>query len=173
MASRARTLVALASLCAALALSACGDGEDSSTSSGAAGTAPAVTLAQFQVQADAICEQANARRAAAGQHPNFDPQRATPAELKDAVGFLSVNLDVAKAEAGKLAALGLPEGHETEVQNLLGTLQGRTVAEFSDAVEAARNGDKATFLQGLTKVEQASRKANALADQLGLEVCGK
>jgi hypothetical protein len=134
--------IGVIALVAALALAAAGCGGDDET------TAEPLTKEEFITQADEICTEGNEELATEEQP---DPENLD-AFITDT---LAPNL---QEQHDGIAALGVPEGDEEEIESLLDNLQ-----EGIDALEEDPN----TLTEGGPFVE-----VNRQATEYGLQVCG-
>ncbi len=137
---------------AALALVVAGCGGSGSDS---------LTLDEFKTQADAICAQYDEKFSALG-----DPQ--TPAEAADLVregkGIASDQLD-------ELNALNAPDEVERQFSEAMDALQ-QEVDQFDDLAAALDDNDEAKSNEITAALGKLDAKADAVAQELGLEECG-
>jgi hypothetical protein len=143
-------LVALAAIVAG-----CGGGDDSDTNS------DSLTKAEFIKQGDAICEKANEQSEAEAEkfskENDFKLERPTKKQLEEAVSEILVpNF---KRQVEDLKTLGVPEGDEEQVEEMISSLE-----TAADEIE----GDPSLVFEGQVLKEPAQ-----LAEDYGFEVCGK
>jgi len=150
--SRSALVLPALALALGLALTGCGgsDGSDSDAKS----DAPAISHDDFVEQANAICADANADLQAAGADLGTNPTQ------DDLVAFIS---DTAvpnfQGQHDAIAELGVPEGHEDDVDALLDALQDG-IDKVTDDPDGAVSPDVDPF-----------QDANAAATELGLTDC--
>jgi hypothetical protein len=144
-------LVALAAIVAG-----CGGGDDSDTTGG-----DSLTKAEFIKQGDAICEKANDQSEAEAEkfakENDFKLERPTKEQLEEAVTEILVPNFNRQVE--DLKALGVPEGDEEQVEEMIGSLE-----TAADEIE----GDPSLVFE-----EQVLKEPAQLAEDYGFKVCGK
>jgi hypothetical protein len=138
---------------AALIVAGCGSGGDSNTAS--------ITKAQFVKQADAACKkgeeqiQADFKAYIEGHKNLTNPTEDDFAEVVDTV--LAPNVE---QEVGEIRALGMPSGDEAKIEAIL------------DSVEEGREEAEADPKNAIQTTPASLEKANKLAKEYGLKVCG-
>lgn len=150
------SLAALAALVVlAATVAGCGGGDDSDTSG------DSLTKAEFIKQGDAICEKANEQSEAEAEkfakENDFKLERPTKEQLEEAVSEILVpNF---KRQVADLKALGVPEGDEEQVEEMISSLE-----TAADEIE----DDPSLVFE-----EQVLKEPAQLAKDYGFEVCGK
>lgn len=165
---RPRRAPAAVSLLGALLLaSGCGGDEetDSTSSTAASGTQPA---AELVAQADAICADANERRAGA---PTFSGGGPTAGELRDAADYFAADLRITQDAYDQLVELAPPEGLEAPWNEVLNGFDEGVIGNYPDLIAAAREGDKKSFLAVLQQIQTDSQGLPEFAAEIGLQVC--
>lgn len=141
----------------ALAMPGCGGG-DSDTESSGSGDAPALAKGEFIAQANAICDRADKRQAAAYKtylkENGEDKSKAGEEKLVTDVGLPPIRLEIEE-----LRELGAPVGDEDEV------------AEMLDALEAAVKANEEKPLSVYT-ANSPFKAAEGQAKKYGLTKCG-
>lgn len=143
-------------LAIAIVATGCGGGDDSGASS-------SLTKAEFIKQADAICkkggESVNEEVEDFAEENDFEPNKATKeqqAELLTEV--VAANI---QSQAEEIDALGAPPGDEAQIEAML--------AAVEEGVEKMES-EPTLFL---SKPTNPLAKGSELAEEYGLEVCGK
>jgi hypothetical protein len=141
----------IALLAATVAMAGCGGG----------GGDDRLTREEFVSQADAICEEYEAKLDALGTPQN-------PDELAD---FADRALPIAEDGRAELGELRPPEELEDTYDAWLA--QGdRAIRIVEDLRDAAEDGDVSEIQRIAREAETADAEANRLAEQLGFEQCG-
>jgi hypothetical protein len=153
----ALTVILLAAIAAG-----CGGGDDTSgTSSGGDETAAGLSKAAFIKQGDAICADANEQGEKDAEEfaedNDFQLEKATEAELEQAVA--DVLVPSLNRQAEEIGALGAPEGDEQQVEAI--------VASLEDAATAIEEDPSLAFEAEVLK------KPSQLATNYGFKVCGE
>jgi hypothetical protein len=160
-----KPLIGLLAACAAITMivGGCGGG-DETTDSTASTDSTELTKAQFVKQGNAICAKAN-KELNEGAEKIFkenglsESQRPTTAELKEvAEKFVT---PIVGRQIDEIRALGTPAGEEEQVEKVLTAVE--------EGIEKSeKNPD--SLLAGKNS---AFGKANKLAKEYGLKVCGE
>jgi len=151
------SLAALAVLVALAALVAgCGGGSDTTDSA-----TVTLTKTEFIKQGDAICEGANEDNQAEAEEfaeeNGFELEKASKEQLEEAVGaVLAPSLN---KQAEELSELGVPEGDEEKVEEI--------VVALEDAAGEIEDNPNLVF------TGKSLKKPNQLAEAYGFKVCGR
>ena len=132
-----------AALAMAIALAACGGGDESST------TPEALTKDEFIAQADEICATATDEFDAALEELSAGGQ---PSDEEVATFFSETLVPLGKDEAAQIDALAAPEGDEEEVDAIVTALND-AIAEVESDPEAAIAAEDDPFEQYGTLAE--------------------
>ena len=147
------TLAAL--LAVALLIGACGGDED-----GGGGEAEKEYLAQ----AEQICqESAEASRDSA-------LEIGVPLTLDDVIAQTEARLEIAKGNLGSLQAIEAPADDDTFAEYV--SLAEERIPLVEKQIDAYKNGDEVDQQKAVDAVSKISDEQDALAEDLGLEVCG-
>jgi hypothetical protein len=119
-----------------------------------------LSKAEFQSQANAICAKYEKQLKAIGSPTSLD-------EIPDLVGQALVILD---KEIDEVSALNPPEELQDTFDQLIAATN-KTKAAADDLSEAAKSGDQAAVQKALEEGNAASKEADDLAGNLGLESC--
>lgn len=139
-------------LAAALVAAGCGGGgSDISTVS--------LTKPQYLKKADAICEEDYAHRTASLVRDESKIRGMSTAEEEEVV--VNIVLPTYRRDVAELTQLGVPKGHEAEVEKVLSTFE-----ETLDRVEA----DPGSILAGASK---QFGELEQLTHKFGYERCGR
>ncbi len=146
-----RNLAILAAVAALFVVAGCGGGDDSTSTSAAA----PLTKDEFISQADQICADGDA--AVTANQPDFGPSGPSADELNAFVtDTLVPNL---QDQHDQIAALGVPEGDDGSVSELLDQLQSAIDGLESDP-------------SSITTSKAAFDDVNQAAKDYGLKKCG-
>jgi hypothetical protein len=138
-------------LAVGLALAGCGGGDGGDR----------LSQAEFVTQADAICQEYEAKLDALGQPQNEE-------QLAD---FADKAIPIARDGRERLGELNPPENQQENYDRWLE--QGdRAIEIVEDLRDAAEDGDRAELQRIAQEAEQADQESNQLADQLGFKECG-
>ena len=148
-------LLALVATAGALAIAGCGGGDASSSTT----TSPPLSKVEFIRRADALCRTGNEAAAAAAGEIFTTVEPPTGAALQQ---FAEAIVPALQKQVDGIAALSPPAGDEDQVQAIVDAVQ-----EGIDKVEA----DPSLLAQSAGSVNPFAR-ANTLAKQYGLKVCG-
>jgi hypothetical protein len=150
MQGRIGALAALAAV--ALTVAACGGGGDGRLST-----------EEFIEQADAICTTANEEQAALGDVPTDMAGLATYLEQQKAIG---------EKQLESLRGLEPPEELQPQLNEAYGLLD-QVVAKLDEGIAAANAGDVEQLTTSGTDAQELSALADAIANEIGLTVCGQ
>jgi hypothetical protein len=129
----------------------CGGGDDGER----------LSQAEFVAQADAICQEYEAKLDALGQPQNED-------ELAE---FADKAIPIAKDGRDALGELNPPENQQENYDAWLE--QGdRAIEIVEDLRDAAEEGDQAEIQRIAQEADQADQESNRLAEELGFDECG-
>jgi uncharacterized protein (UPF0333 family) len=149
-------LACVAALSVVLTLAACGSSDDSNSSSTAS-----ISKSEFLKKGNAACQQGNQQINAAGKQvfgTNGNHKNPTQAEqTKFATDTL---IPVVQKEIDQIKTLGAPKGDEAQVKAVV------------DAAQAALDKGKANPTALIQSDSDPFAKANKLANDYGLTVCG-
>jgi hypothetical protein len=152
----------LAAMAIAGALSACGS------------SSKTISKADFIKRADAICASGNQRIRALPQ-PNLNPSKVTTAQLPQLASFLGQFLMVLQSEYDQIVALPSPSSDKSTIDQALASVK-QSIGVFAQMRQRAMAGDVAGFKTLFAQENgpgSANNRANALAKQFGLKVCGQ
>lgn len=153
-------------LCCGIALlgvTACGSSSKKTTTASSG-----LTQAQFIAQADAICAQGKAKRAAL-KAPNGDPTTANASNVKTFASYLLAASSSLQSDLTKVRALGTPTTGGAVLDEALAYGE-RSVAEQRAAGEAAASGNVPAFRAALVALETLRPPASIRS--FGFKVCG-
>jgi hypothetical protein len=150
-----------------LVISACGgddDGDDASDDTTEETTETtdeeaALTLDEWVEEADAICEEAN----------DAGDEVGSPASIDDVIEMAPDLYDVSEAQYDDLVALGLPDEQADDVEEALALLEEQ-LGILEEIVDAG--DDEEAINELLEEGAALGEEADAIAADLGLEVCG-
>jgi hypothetical protein len=149
-----RKTLAFAALAAALALAGCG-GDDG-------GGGEPLSQEDFVAQADAICEEYEAKLDALG----------TPQSQEDLAEFAEKSVPIAEEGQGKLAELTPPADLQEAYDEWLA--QGDKAVDIVQRLEqAAQDNDQEEIQAIATEAQAADERSEELATQLGFEECSR
>ena len=115
---------------------------------------------EFQTQANAICAKYEEQLKAIGPPASIE---AIPDVVDQALAILNKEID-------EIGALNPPEELQSNFDKLLAATE-RTKAAADDLATAAKAGDQAAVQQALDDGNAASKEADDLACDLGLDEC--
>lgn len=115
---------------------------------------------EFQTQANAICAKYEEQLKAIGPPASIE---AIPDVVDQALAILNKEID-------EIGALNPPEELQSNFDKLLAATE-RTKAAADDLATAAKAGDQAAVQQALDDGNAASKEADDLAGDLGLDEC--
>ena len=115
---------------------------------------------EFQTQANAICAKYQKQIDAIG----------APSSLDEIPDLISQILPILNKEIDEISALDPPEELQSDFDKMLAATD-RTKAAADDLSEAAKAGDQAGVQQALEEGNAASKEADDLAANLGLQDC--
>ena len=115
---------------------------------------------EFQTQANAICAKYQKQIDAIG----------APSSLDEVPDLISQILPILNKEIDEISALDPPEELQSDFDKMLAATD-RTKAAADDLSEAAKAGDQAGVQQALEEGNAASKEADDLAANLGLQDC--
>lgn len=115
---------------------------------------------EFQTQANAICAKYEKQLKAIGPPASIE---AIPDVVDQALAILNKEID-------EIGALNPPEELQSNFDKLLAATE-RTKAAADDLATAAKAGDQAAVQQALDDGNAASKEADDLAGDLGLDEC--
>jgi hypothetical protein len=154
-------------LVATLAASCDGGGGSSST---------ALSKSDFISQADAICTKYDQQFTNDVQptYPSTDPTAATTSDddVKAFADPLSATHDLYSKQLDELRALTPPADFQTQYATALSSLD-TSLGAITEAADAAANADRQGVTAAVQKGQTASTAANKIAQDYGLQVCGK
>jgi hypothetical protein len=150
-------LAAMAAL--AFAVAGCGGDDDGGETTG--GGEVTLTKVEFIKQGDQICEKAEARSEeeaeAFAEESDFDLENPQKEQLEEAVA--EVLVPALSEQAEELRELGVPEGDEEQVEEILTSLE--------DAAAGVEE-DPGSVFEG-----EPLKEATELAKDYGFKVCGE
>jgi hypothetical protein len=114
----------------------------------------------FQSQANAICAKYQKQIDAIG----------APSSLDEIPDLISQILPILNKEIDEISALEPPEELQSDLDKMLAATD-RTKAAADDLSEAAKAGDQAAVQKALEEGNAASKEADDLAANLGLQDC--
>jgi len=134
-----------------LLATACGGGD---------GGGERLSKEEFQTQANAICAKYDEQLKAIGSPTSID-------EIPDLVDQA---LEILNKEIDEVSALNPPEELQSDFDAMIAATD-RTKAAAADLSEAAKAGDQAAVQKALEEGNAASKEADDLAANLGLQDC--
>jgi hypothetical protein len=132
-----------------LLATACGGGSDARLSK-----------EEFQSQANAIC----------AKYQKQLGELKSPTSLEEIPDFVDQALAILNKEVDEFSALNPPEELQSQFDQLIAA-SDKTKAAADDLSEAAKSGDQAAVHQALDEGNTASKQADELAGELGLDSC--
>jgi hypothetical protein len=115
---------------------------------------------EFESQANAICAKYQKQLNAVG----------TPSSVGEIPDFVEQALAILNKEVAEIAALSPPADMQTDFDALI-QASNNTKAAANDLSQAAKDGDQAAVQKALDEGNAASKKADQIATQLGLDSC--
>ena len=115
---------------------------------------------EFESQANAICAKYQKQLNALG----------TPSSVEEIPDLVEQALAILNKEVAEIAALNPPTDMQTEFDAMI-EASNNTKAAANDLSQAAKDGDQAAVQKALDEGNAASKKADQLATQLGLDSC--
>lgn len=134
-----------------LVLAACGGGGDSGAR---------LSKAEFQSQANAICDK---------YQKQLDALK-TPTNLDEIPDLVDQALAILNKEVEEIAALNPPEEMQTQFDAMIAA-SDKTKKAADDLSKAAKASDQAGVQKALDEGNAASNQADQIAGQLGLDSC--
>ena len=115
---------------------------------------------EFESQANAICAKYQKQLNALG----------TPSSVEEIPDLVEQALAILNKEVAEIAALNPPTDMQTEFDAMI-EASNNTKAAANDLSQAAKDGDQAAVQKALDEGNAASKKADQIATQLGLDSC--
>jgi len=115
---------------------------------------------EFESQANAICAKYQKQLNALG----------TPSSVEEIPDLVEQALAILNKEVAEIAALDPPTDMQTEFDAMI-EASNNTKAAANDLSQAAKDGDQAAVQKALDEGNAASKKADQVATQLGLDSC--
>jgi DNA-binding NtrC family response regulator len=115
---------------------------------------------EFESQANAICAKYQKQLNALG----------TPSSVEEIPDLVEQALAILNKEVAEIAALNPPTDMQTEFDAMI-EASNNTKAAANDLSQAAKDGDQAAVQKALDEGNAASKKADQVATQLGLDSC--
>ena len=143
------SIAALVGVFVVLFAAACGGGGDTRLS-----------REEFESQANAICAKYQKQLAALG----------TPSSIDEIPDLVEQALAILNKEVAEVAALKPPTDMQTEFDAMI-EASNNTKDAANDLSQAAKDGDQAAVQNALDEGNAASKKADQIATQLGLDSC--
>jgi protein-tyrosine-phosphatase len=150
------TLIAVAAVCVLAA--ACGSDDNGS---GATAESQRLTKEEYIAQADAICQEADAKIDAV-------PEPQSTEELAE---YGEQVVEVGQEQLDRLRALRPPQADETTINEAYDLIE-QQLAIANDLVDAAREGELEQVQELLAQGEQLNDQADQIAADYGLTECG-
>lgn len=135
----------------ALLAAACGGGD---------GGGDRLTKAEFQSQANAIC----------AKYQDQLDALDTPTSIEEIPDLVDQALAILDKEIDEIAALNPPEELQGDFDKMLAA-SDKTKAAADDLSAAAKSGDQGAVQKALDEGNAASKEADQLAGNLGLDKC--
>jgi hypothetical protein len=129
------------------------------TACGGGGSDARLSREQFESQANAICD----------KYQTQLNQLKSPTSLEEIPDFVDHALAILNKEVA-ITALNPPADLQTEFDAMIAA-SNDTKAAADDLSQAARDGDQAAVQKALDEGNAASKKADQIATQLGLDSC--
>jgi hypothetical protein len=130
------------------------------TACGGGGNDARLSMEEFESQANAIC----------GKYQTQLNQLKSPTSLEEIPDFVDHALAILNKEVAEITALNPPADLQTEFDAMIAA-SNDTKAAADDLSQAARDGDQAAVQKALDEGNAASKKADQIATQLGLDSC--
>jgi hypothetical protein len=130
------------------------------TGCGGGGSDARLTREEFENQANAICD----------KYQKQLNQLKTPASLEEIPDFVDQTLAILNKEVDEVSGLKPPTDMQTEFDALIDA-SNNTKDAADDLSQAAKDGDQAAVQKALNEGNAASKKADQIAAQLGLDSC--
>jgi hypothetical protein len=130
------------------------------TACGGGGSDARLSREQFESQANAICD----------KYQTQLNQLKSPTSLEEIPDFVDHALAILNKEVAEITALNPPADLQTEFDAMIAA-SNDTKAAADDLSQAARDGDQAAVQKALDEGNAASKKADQIATQLGLDSC--
>ena len=130
------------------------------TACGGGGNDARLSREEFESQANAICD----------KHQTQLNQLKSPTSLEEIPDFVDHALAILNKEVAEITALNPPADLQTEFDAMIAA-SNDTKAAADDLSQAARDGDEAAVQKALDEGNAASKKADQIATQLGLDSC--
>ena len=115
---------------------------------------------EFESQANAICAKYQKQLNALG----------TPSSVEEIPDLVEQALAILNKEVAEIAALNPPTDMQTEFDAMI-EASNNTKDAANDLSQAAKDGDQAAVQNALDEGNAASKKADQIATQLGLDSC--
>ena len=130
------------------------------TACGGGGSDARLSREEFESQANAICN----------KYQTQLNQLKSPTSLEEIPDFVDHALAILNKEVAEITALNPPADLQTEFDAMIAA-SNDTKAAADDLSQAARDGDQAAVQKALDEGNAASKKADQIATQLGLDSC--
>jgi hypothetical protein len=130
------------------------------TACGGGGSDARLSREQFESQANAICD----------KYQTQLNQLKSPTSLEEIPDFVDHAIAILNKEVAEITALNPPADLQTEFDAMIAA-SNDTKAAADDLSQAARDGDQAAVQKALDEGNAASKKADQIATQLGLDSC--
>jgi hypothetical protein len=130
------------------------------TACGGGGNDARLSREEFESQANAICD----------KYQTQLNQLKSPTSLEEIPDFVDHALAILNKEVAEITALNPPADLQTEFDAMIAA-SNDTKAAADDLSQAARDGDQAAVQKALDEGNAASKKADQIATQLGLDSC--
>ncbi|HET6657201.1 MAG TPA: hypothetical protein VFG61_04815 [Gaiellaceae bacterium] len=130
------------------------------TACGGGGSSARLSKAEFQSQANAICDKYQTQLDALG----------TPSSLDEIPDLVDQALVILNKEVDEVSALKPPEELQGDFDKMI-EASNKTKAAADDLSSAAKEGDQAAVQKALEEGNAASAEADQLAGTLGLNSC--
>jgi hypothetical protein len=127
---------------------------------GGGGSGARLSREEFESQANAICD----------KYQQQLHQLKSPTSLEEIPDFVDQALAILNKEVDEIAALNPPADLQTEFDALIAA-SNNTRKAADDLSQAAKDGDQAAVQKALSEGGAASKKADQIATQLGLDSC--
>jgi transcriptional regulator with PAS, ATPase and Fis domain len=134
-----------------LLLTACGGG---------GGSDARLSKEEFQSQANAICD----------KYQKQLDQLKTPTNLEEIPDLVDQALAILNKEVDEISALNPPQELQSQFDQLIAA-SDKTKEAADDLSAAAKSGDQAAVQKALEQGNAASKQADVLAGELGLDSC--
>jgi hypothetical protein len=130
------------------------------TACGGGGNDARLSREDFESQANAICD----------KYQTQLNHLKSPTSLEEIPDFVDHALAILNKEVAEITALNPPVDLQTEFDAMIAA-SNDTKAAADDLSQAARDGDEAAVQKALDEGNAASKKADQIATQLGLDSC--